>query len=327
MRKDIYEISDDPVFDLDVKDEGIDPSLLERVKKELKWEVINHPLTLGPFILGAGSFAYAVVLAPFFGGLLIALPVGAASLLLTAANGGTRLIHVGEKYAKKVSELRIEYAEKREKEESKKINDSIGYVKVELNRMIGPQSSRARLELEQLIDAFGGVSNEMNQYNAGLFMEHLIRRISPSVKDIYKEGLKILACVLELLRKDPSLDRSILQREKEELESSLEELYKDESKNSRMIDVKKRALALRIQRIEKADWRDETVEEFLHQADTCEEVLRTTREDLIKSRLEQSDTQIDEMLNRLKSQISMMRRIQEEFKNSQGLNLPITPRD
>lgn len=310
-------------FDLDIPEEGVDEALLEKIKNDLQWEVINHPWTLGPLIFGGGSLAYAIALAPALGGFLVALPVGGLAILVAMANGGFRLLRVGEKCAMKKLELQMEAEQRQEEEERKRIERSIKFLQAELADISGRQASRTRDELEQLVDAFTIIDHEMAQHSAGLFIQHVNRRVAPSVKVAYKEGLRVVLCIRELLRDDPSLDRSTLQREIQELESDLEKLRNEPKDRHRLIEIKQRALALRKERFEKADLRDDMAEEFIHQVDTCEETLRSIREDLIRARAEESDTGLEQALNSLKSQITTMRRIQQEFKNSQGFSLPI----
>lgn len=310
-------------FDLDVEEAKIDPALLEKIEREFKGEVFNHPFTLWPFLIGGGSLAYAIGLAPLLGGFLVAIPVGAAALLVAVGNGAYRLIHVGEKYAIKRSELEVEGKKIQEAEERRKIERSVKFLRAELARVSGSQASRTSEELEQLVDAFTLIDREMAQHNEGLFMQHMSRSVGPSVKHAYKEGLRVVLCLSELLREDSSLNRSTLQREIQELENELERLRSEPKERHRLIEIKENALLLRRQRLEKADWRDDMIEEFIHRVDTCEEVLRTTRENLMQSRAEQSDARLEEMLDRLKNQIAIMRRIQQEFKNSEGLSLGI----
>lgn len=310
-------------FDLDAEEATLDPAVLEKMKNDLQWEVINHPWTIGPLVVGAGSFAYAIALAPLLGGFLVAIPIAAGSLFVGLGNAGFRLRHAGEKCAAKKSELETEANQRQEEEEKKKIERSVKFLRAELARISGRQASRTRDELEQLVDAFTIIDREMTQHNTGLLVQHMNRRVAPSVKDAYKEGLRVVLCIRELLRDDPSLDRSTLQREIEELESELKKLRSELKDRHRLIEIKEKAVALRKERFEKADLRDDMVEEFIHHVDTCEETLRSSREALIRARAEESDTGLEEALDHLKSQITMMRRVQQEFKNSQGFSLPI----
>ena len=324
MRNDNLKEREKLEFDLDIKEEDIDPALLERVKNELQWGVVNHPLTIGPLALGAASLAYALAVAPFLGGFLVALPVGVVALLVAGGNAGLRILHVGEKYAIKKLELRKESAQKREEEEKVKIDRSVKFLLTkfaQIDTTKNRRGSRARQELEELVDAYKQVNAEIIQHQASMFTAHVNDRIAPFTKDAYKQGLRVLACVLELLREDPSLDRTTLRREILGLEGELTELRREQDR-PQLLKTREKALALRKDRLKKADWRDATIEEFIHQSDECEEVLRATREDLIKLRMEQSEDVLEDMLKRLQECVATLLKVQKEFEQSKvGLSI------
>lgn len=310
-------------FDIDVEEEDVDEATLEKIKNDLQWKIIGHPLTLYPLVLGIGSLSYAII--PVFGGLLVAVSVGIAGLVFGVGNGGLRLFHVGEKYAIKKSEFEAEYVRKRDAEEKRKIDHSVQFLLKGFQGMNGTvnarQGARAGKELEQLVDAFKQVDQEIVQHQRSMFDIHLGERVSPLVKDAYKQGLRVLACVRELLRDDPSLDRTTLKREIGELENEIEGL-RNEGERQRFLETKEKALTLRKQRLEKADWRDATVESLIYQSDVCEEVLRSTREDLIKLRMEQSEGVLEDMLRRIQGCIATLLKVQEEFTRSkEGLSI------
>lgn len=322
MRRDHYESADELVFDLDVKDEGVDPILLERLKNELQWEVINNPLTLGPFAIGAGSLAYALALAPFFGGFLIALPVGVASLLLAAANGGIRLIRVGEKYEEKISELESEHAKEREDKARQKIEQSVRFLRVGFEGANTPEAKKGLKELRELTQAYDEMNRDIPLSKGGRLTSAISDRFKDLTNNAYKQGLATLLCVLSLLREDPSLNRAELKNSIGKLESEIESLRHGKSKGAaRLLVTREKELFRMNDRLKKVDWRDATIEEYLERADACEEVIRSAREDLIRVRADNTAEALESAMSQLDSYASILIDVHEQVKKAKEFNV------
>ncbi len=322
MRNDNPEERDEPEFDLDIKEEGIDPALLERIKKELQWDVINHPLTIGPFAFGAVSLAYALAVAPFLGGFLVALPMGVSALLFAVVNATLRLINIAPKYDAKADELERQQALQREAEEKQKIERSEKFLREELLVISGPQADRARKELGELTQAFHEANREIILNKNGRFGPSINDRFKGFIKDAYKDGLRVLSCVLSLLRDDPSLNRESLKATITGLNLEITKLRQEESDKARkLLRLKEKELTRLNERIKKADWRDMMIASSLDQADACEEVIRSAREDLIRLHAEDTAEALNRTMDQLDSYASILVDVHEQIKKAKNLNV------
>lgn len=309
-------------FDLDAEEATLDPELLKRIERELKREIYNHAWTRWPFFIGGGLVAYAFGLAPLLGGLLVAIPVGATALLVAVGNAGYRFMHVGEQYEEKVAELEEELAKTREAEEKARIDRSVEFLRQELGKTNVPQTQKAKKELSELVQAFGEVSAEISLSKGGKFSATITGRFTELTKDAYTHGLRVLSCVLSLLREDPSLNREELTGNISRLQREISDLRTQERRSaSELSQIKERELARLNERLEKIEWRDTMIENLLERSDACEEVMRSAREDLIRLRAENTADALDGVMSNLDSYVSVLVDVQEQIKKSRAMNV------
>ena len=137
-----------------------------------------------------------------------------------------------------------------------------------------------------------------------------------------KDGLRVLSCVLSLLRDDPSLNRESLKATITGLNLEITKLRQEESDKARkLLRLKEKELTRLNERIKKADWRDMMIASSLDQADACEEVIRSAREDLIRLHAEDTAEALNRTMDQLDSYASILVDVHEQIKKAKNLNV------
>ncbi len=279
------------------------------IRKELRSEAIQHPLTAIPLTLSVLSVIYLGIFPPSFGGILKAIILLIVSGGMAAASFWWRYyVRFDADYRKKLQELRDlqDQAQKeREQVELEQLREaaqrgfhklsSTDGVKAVKDLVYEYEQLQQVLELKKEIDPLG------------------IANIPFLAEDTYRQGLSVLSGALEIKFILHASDKKSLEKEMKNLEREIELLRKDENQAEKL-EIKQAIVASHKERLDMIKQQQLRVDKLLYQCDRCEASLHRTRIELAALTGTSSETKVSAVTETLQSTINQAKEVQEELK-------------
>lgn len=279
------------------------------IRKELRSEAIQHPLTAIPLALSFLSVIYLGLFPPSFGGILKAIILLIVSGGMAAASFWWRYyVRFDADYRKKLQELRDlqDQAQKeREQVELEQLREaaqrgfhklsSTDGVKAVKDLVYEYEQLQQVLELKKEIDPLG------------------IANIPFLAEDTYRQGLSVLSGALEIKFILHASDKKSLEKEMKNLEGEIELLRKDENQAEKL-EIKQAIVASHKERLDMIKQQQLRVDKLLYQCDRCEASLHRTRIELAALTGTSSETKVSAVTETLQSTINQAKEVQEELK-------------
>ncbi len=299
----------------------------EKLINEVLWRTITHPLTTGPLAVGFMLTAYSIALAPFFGGFLIAFPLGMTAGVVGLANGVARFFkgrsECEERLAKLIEEkiARDREVERRETEEKiALLRDGFREAARRKRSFEAGQVAQAAWdELDDLVRVFKAVGQEINQSQGDdKFALDITVRIEPLTKKIFQEGLNLLFNTLDLLNATTAEDEKRLHDEIGRLEQAT---TNPAGKDQEVLKMQRRSLASKRDQLGKIQKNRILIDTLICRVDECENNLRTALDDLKRIRTEWSEDALEELSTRLQDCLKFALEVRKQLKLEGGLNV------
>ena len=132
-------------------------------------------------------------------------------------------------------------------------------------------------------------------------------------EETYRQGLSVLADVLEIAYVIHSSDKERLGKEKEKLEREIESLEADRTQEA-LVRIKKATVVSHKERLDMIKQQELRVDKLLYQCDRCEASLHRTRIELASLKTESSETSVSAVTETLQKTINQAKEVQEELK-------------
>lgn len=287
---------------------------LMRVRKRLQMEALEHPLTKYPFVVSAIMLGYAFLVAPFLGGFVPTFPLGLAAGAVFLGNLGWRLSHINQEYDRRVREL----AEQQSRERKEAAKARLEKIRRELEAgFVRIGSHEGNKALVELVNEYNALELLLEDRRETTFLP--VARVRVLAKETYEQGLNVLSCAFDLMQVVQSTTKESLRTAITELDSEIASLKRDGVREE-LLKIKEASAASHRERLKRLEDQSLRIAELLHQSDSCEAVLLTTRLDLVRLRADSSEESINEVMQRLQRIIDMAIDIQEALKTSQDVS-------
>jgi hypothetical protein len=279
------------------------------IKKELRSDAVQHPLTMVPLASCLLASMYLIFFADIFGGAL-------GTLVLIICAGVTTIasfiwqyfFHYKKAYAKRVKEIiAIQDRTQRERElaEIEQLKETIqsGFSKI--------NSTEGIKALNDLIHEYKELQHILNHKKEtdSLSAAH-IHALS---NEAYRQGLSVLSDALEIAQVIHSSDEKSLEAEIAKFELEIKSLEEDETQKAQ-IKIKRATIVSHKERIEKIKEQELRVDKLLYQCDRCEASLHRTRLELAALKTESAETSVSAVTETLTETINQAKDVQNELK-------------
>lgn len=281
----------------------------QAIRKELRSEAMQHPSTILPFALCILSIIYLVLLSPVLGGALGAIILLICSGVLAVGSFFWRYsIRYSQAYTTRVKEvMELQEQEQRglEQAELKQLREEL-------------QGGFSGINSAEGLRAIKGLVHEYQQLQHGLGRRDetdplSTARIPALTEDTYRQGLSVLADVLELDRVIHSSDKERLEAEIAEFEKEIESLRGDETQ-AEQVQIKEAMVTSHKERLDMIEQQQLRVDKLVYQCDRCEASLHRTRIELAALKADSSETSVSDVTETLERTINQAREVQEELK-------------
>jgi len=279
------------------------------IKKELRSDAIQHPLTMLPLALCLLASMYLIFFADIFGGALGTLVLIICAGVVTIASFIWQyFFHYNKAYAKRVKEIiEIQDQTQRERElaEIEQLKETIhsGFSKI--------NSAEGIKALKELIHEYKELQHILNHKKEtdSLSAAH-IHALS---NEAYRQGLSVLSDALEITQVIHSSDKESLEAEIAKFELEIKSLEEDGSQKAQVI-IKRATIISHKERIEIIREQELRADKLLYQCDRCEASLHRTRLELAALKTESAETSVSAVTETLTETINQAKDVQKELK-------------
>lgn len=302
-----------PIRDLSDKSLSLEP---RRIKRQIIRDALERPLTAYPLTVAVLAGLYLVFIAPFLGGVIVAVAFGAGFALAGFSSFFWKWLITGKYFLEQSGkELLSLQAQAKEAEIAHQLEDKINRLK-EGFYLIG--SKEGSKELEELIEEYQQLMGCLQTLGDSEIIS--VSQITQLAVSTFQQGLAVLASALEIMKGVNLADITALEAEISELEKEIGRLQKALPQNP-LIPIKEGTLASHKERLEKMQSQQLGVAKLLAQSDRCEAVLCQTRLDMNVLRIEQTAEQGNAVIDRLQRVILLAKQVQEELKKIEGISV------
>ena len=279
------------------------------IRRQLLSDAVQHPSTLLPLAIAAGSAIYLLLLSPLFGGGRWAAAALAGFCAVALASLAWRyLFRYGREYDDRLHAL----AELRSRETARLEQRAFTQLLETLHagfEAIGSSAGTA---------ALSGLFNEYQALQAAVDRTHEADPLYNSplaslARESYRRGLSVLADALELMQATAGPGRENLEREIAALERDAEATAGDEVPAARRRLTEER-LASHKERLELLDKLRLSADGLCFQAGRCEASLHRTRIEIAALRAGHSERGVDSVVEALYQTIDQVKEVQDEMK-------------
>jgi len=279
------------------------------IKKELRSDAIQHPLTILPLALCLLASMYLIFFAEIFGGALGTMVLLICAGVMTIASFFWQyFFRYSKAYAKRVKEIiEIQDQTQREKEQAEieQLKETIqsGFSKI--------NSAEGIKALKELIHEYKELQHILNHKKEtdSLSAAH-IHALS---KEAYRQGLSVLSDALEIAQVIHSSDEESLEAEIAKFELEIKSIEEDRTQKAQ-VKIKRATIISHKERIEIIREQELRVDKLLYQCDRCEASLHRTRLELAALKTESAETSVSAVTETLKETINQAKDVQEELK-------------
>lgn len=285
----------------------------ETIKKALRTDALQHPVTIIPLASFFISTIYILLYAPIFGGSIIAIALIICSgLAATGAFFWRYFIRFNEEYLKKTQELldaldREDGARHRADLRRRRERLQIGF--------LDANSSEGIKAVQALVHEYEHLQPIL--VNRTMSDPLSIAHIPVLVEETYQLGLDVLGHALELVKTIQSPHNRRLRTEITNLGNEILSLEKDDHPSGR-VKIKEQIMISHKERLELIGRLELRVDELLHQANRCEATLHQTRIELAALKADSAEASVSEVIQSLQSTIRQAKEVQDEMKKLAG---------
>jgi hypothetical protein len=279
------------------------------IRKELRSDALQHPATILPLTLCILAILYLVLLSDIFGKALGAIILLICSGIVAIGSFLWRYsIRYTEAYTrrvKEITELRDRAQRAKEKADMKQLREATQSGLSKIN------SSKGLKAMEELVYEYKELQHILDHKKETdpLSFAH----IPVLAEETYRQGLSVLADVLEIAYVIHSSDKERLGKEKEKLEREIGSLEADGTQEA-LVRIKKATVASHKERLDMIKQQELRVDRLLYQCDRCEASLHRTRIELASLKTESSETSVSAVTETLQETINQAKEVQEELK-------------
>jgi hypothetical protein len=279
------------------------------IKKELRSDAIQHPLTMLPLALSLLASMYLIFFADIFGWALgsLVLLIG-AGVVTIASFFWQYFFRYNKAYGKRVKEIiEIQDQTQREREQAEieQLKETIqsGFSKI--------NSTDGIKALKDLIHEYKELQHILSHKKEtdSLSSAH-IHALS---NEAYRQGLSVLSDALEIALVIHSSDEESLEAEIAKFEREIKSLEEDRAQKAH-VKIRRATIISHKERIEIIKEQELRVDKLLYQCDRCEASLHRTRLELAALKTESAETSVSAVTETLKQTISQAKDVQEELK-------------
>ena len=279
------------------------------IKKELRSDAIQHPLTIIPLATCLLASMYLIFFADIFGGALGTIILLICAGVVTIASFFWQyFFRYSKAYAKRVKEIiEIQDQAQREREqvEIEQLKETVqsGFSKI--------NSAEGTKALKELIHEYKQLQHILNHKKETDSLS--VAHIHALSKEAYRQGLSVLSDALEIAQVIYSSDEESLEAEIAKFEHEIKSLEKDRIQKAQ-VKIKKATIISHKERIDIIKEQEVRVDRLLYQCDRCEASLHRTRLELAALKAESSETSVSAVTETLKQTITQAKDVQEELK-------------
>ena len=279
------------------------------IRKKLRSDAFQHPMTIFPSAVCILSIIYFVLLADILGGARYVIIIFICSAVISiTAFFWFYSIRYGTAYAREVSDaidLQNRLQKVKENADIKSLIDTI---------RTGFKKTNSTDGLNALTDLAGEYQNLLQVIEYKTEIDPLsIVQIPALAGETFKQGLNVLSAVLQLSRTFHKSDKDRIENRLTAIEREIKTLTRNGSE-SPLLKIKRSTAASYKKRLEMVNQQTLRFDMLLHQCTDCEASLHQTRIELAALKIENSGMSISSVIDSLKLTIRQVKEIQEEFK-------------
>jgi len=279
------------------------------IRKELRSDAIQHPTTILPLSLCILSIIYLGFFPVAPGRILAAIVViiGSGSIAIGSFLWHYLIRH-DQAYRTKIQRImELQDRVQREKEEAdlKQFQQAI---RSGLSKIDSTEGLKAMKELIHEYEQLQHVLDKKKETDP-LSIAH----IPALAKEAYRQGLSVLADVLEVVQVIHSSGRANLEAEIAKLEREIG-LLKGEQNHQAQAKIKQATVVSHLERLEMIKQQELRVDKLLYQCDRCEASLHRTRIELAALKTESSERSVTAATDTLQRTINQAKEVQEELR-------------
>jgi len=270
---------------------------------------MQHPATILPFALFALSLISLLLFSPGSGVSLGLIIVLSCSAVVAVGSFLWRYsIRYDEAYGRRVQEAMVTHEEEQRGLEQAELEQLLVDLDTGFSSVKSAEGLKATRELIYEYEQLQPVLDREKETDP-LSVAH----IPGLAEGTYRQGLSVLADVLELQRVTHSPDRERLETKTAELEEEIESSRGDETQ-AEQLGIKEATIASHKERLDMMKELDLRAEKLLYQCERCEASLHRTRIELASLRAEGSETSVSAVTETLEKTINQAREVQEELR-------------
>ena len=288
----------------------MDSSLDETaIRKELRSDALQHPLTILSLAFCILSIIYLVILSDVLGGARYVFIILFCSAVIASSSFlWLYTIHYDDAYAKRIKE--IAYLQDQIQTEK---NDA------DIKHLIA--AVRTGFKKTNTTDGLNALIDLVHEYQKILQVVEYKKEIDPLalvhiptlVEETFSQGLSVLSDALELSKIIHQSDRCNLEKKLNATEKEIKSLHLHEAQ-SPLLEIKKASAESYKERLKMIDQQALRYSVLLYQCTRCETSLHKTRVELTVLKTENSERRISAVNETLRVTIKQAQEIQEEFK-------------
>ena len=279
------------------------------IKKELRSEAIQHPLTIIPLATGLLAIMYLIFFVDIFGGALGTIVLLICAGVVTIASFFWQyFFRYNKAYAKRVKEI-IEIQDQaqrvREQTEFEQLKETVqtGFSKI--------NSAEGIKALKELMHEYKQLQHILNHKKETDSLSAV--HIHALSKEAYRQGLSVLSDALEIALVIHSSDEESLEAEIAKFEREIRPLEENRTQKAQ-VKIKQATIISHKERIEIIKEQELRLDKLLYQCDRCEASLHRTRLELAALKTESAETSVSAVTETLQQTISQANDVQEELK-------------
>lgn len=281
----------------------------QAIKKAVRSDAIQHPITILPLTLSVLATVYLVLYAPIVGGTFVALAVLLLSGAVAAGSFIWRyLLRYNDEYARKAQEV-VDLIEQRstaqEQAALQKLRETL---EKQFKAEEMPNGTKALQELvyeyEQLLPLLDYRSDSESLR---------IAQIPGLAHEIYREGLNVLKNAFDLSMAIRSPSRETLENDVAELGAEIEQM-RSAGESAERIRIKESTLDSTKERLMIVKRQQLRIDELFHGADRCEASLHRTRIELAAFKAGNTETSVSAVTEALRRTIDHAKEVQAELR-------------
>lgn len=279
------------------------------IRKGLRSDAIQNPLTILPLTLSILSVIYLVLYAPVLGGALVAVVLfGLAGVVAGGSFLWRYAFRYNDEYAKKAQEVIALLERGKSEREQAEMKQLIETLKRGFSDNNSDEGLRA---LDQLIYEYKQLKPVLSHRKETDSLS--IAHIPALTEEIYRQGLNVLKNALDLTIAIRSPNKEMLAADVSQLEKEIESLREAGAQAAR-IKIKEATLVSNKDRLRMVKRQELRIDELLHEADRCEASLHRTRIELAALKADSAEASVNAVTETLRRTINHAKEVQEELK-------------